>query len=246
MVSRVIVMRHSHRHGTVPGTHDPQLTELGHEQARRIAASPQEFGLTDVDAIFASPYLRAIQTAAPLAAALRQPIRVDRGFGEIMLEPRGSPIGTLHYDLKHRDSLPAVEAGLVVEDSGSPAPEFPDIAGPDFYRRGDTEQRRRTVARHQGAIERVLAAGREAGWSTVLVIAHACSSDFIADALLGERYSARYSVLHTDLDGPAFALVPHASLTTFVRRGDEWVLESWAEPTVSTGVENGGGSGSSL
>ena len=98
----------------------------------------------------------------------------------------------------------------------------------------------------------MLAAGREAGWSTVLVIAHACSSDFIADALLGGRYSARYSVLHTDLESPQYSLVPHASLTTLVRRADEWVLEWWAEPTVSTGVENGddasdgGGGGSSL
>ena len=78
------------------------------------------------------------------------------------------------------------------------------------------------------------------------------ATHFIADALLGERYSARYSVLHTDLKSPGFALVPHASLTTLVRRADEWVLESWAEPTVSTGVENGddasdgGGGGSSL
>ena len=249
---RVVVMRHGHR---LSSGHDPQLTDLGREQARQIAASPREFGLESVDAIFASPFVRAIQTAAPLAAALRRPIRIDRGFGEIMPEPHGNPLGQLHYDLQHRDLLPGVAAGVVAEDSGSPVPVFPDIAGPDYYRQGDAEQRRRTVTRHREALERAFAEADEEGWSTVLVVGHGCSSDFIAEALLGDRFP---STLHTGkrpTDGENQPPPPHVSLTTLVRGGGgggEWVLDSFAKPTVSTetanagetaGTEQGGGGG---
>ena len=51
--------------------------------ALQVAASVQLHGLSAVDAIYCSPFIRAIQTAAPLAAALGQPIRVDRGFGKM-------------------------------------------------------------------------------------------------------------------------------------------------------------------
>jgi broad specificity phosphatase PhoE len=44
--------------------------------AQSLASSPP------VDAIVCSPWLRSLQTVAPLAAALGLPIHVDRGFGE--------------------------------------------------------------------------------------------------------------------------------------------------------------------
>jgi broad specificity phosphatase PhoE len=50
-----------------PGIIDPKLTALGHEQAARAAESLRREG---VRRIIASPYTRALQTAASLAQAL--------------------------------------------------------------------------------------------------------------------------------------------------------------------------------
>jgi len=56
-----------------PGIIDPKLTELGHEQA---AQATQALAGEDIRRIIASPYTRALQTAAPLAARLGLPITV--------------------------------------------------------------------------------------------------------------------------------------------------------------------------
>jgi len=50
-----------------PGIIDPPLTELGHFQA---AAAAEQLARERVSRIIASPYTRALQTAAPLARAL--------------------------------------------------------------------------------------------------------------------------------------------------------------------------------
>jgi len=56
-----------------PGIVDPKLTPLGHEQAVAAAAALADAGVTR---IIASPYTRALQTAAPLAAALNLPVTI--------------------------------------------------------------------------------------------------------------------------------------------------------------------------
>ncbi len=56
-----------------PGIEDPRLTPLGHEQAEKAAAALAHQGITR---ILASPYTRALQTAAPIAAALGLPVQV--------------------------------------------------------------------------------------------------------------------------------------------------------------------------
>lgn len=48
-----------------PGIEDPELTDLGHEQARAAAEKLAECG---VKRIIVSPYSRALQTAAPIAS----------------------------------------------------------------------------------------------------------------------------------------------------------------------------------
>ena len=57
-----------------PGIHDPQLTALGHAQAREAA---QALRNERVRRIIASPYTRALQTAAPIAEALGAPVLVN-------------------------------------------------------------------------------------------------------------------------------------------------------------------------
>src|SRR5271165_601193 len=56
-----------------PGIVDAPLTELGHAQA---AAAAQELAEAGIRRIIASPYTRALQTAAPLAQALDLPVIV--------------------------------------------------------------------------------------------------------------------------------------------------------------------------
>jgi probable phosphoglycerate mutase len=57
-----------------PGPVDPALTERGHDQAARLAAW---FAGDAIDAVISSPLRRAVDTAAPLAAALQlEPIVV--------------------------------------------------------------------------------------------------------------------------------------------------------------------------
>ena len=57
-VTRVLIMRHGHRFS---GSHDPQLTTKGLEQAQQVATLLQSE--PPIDAIFCSPFIRAIQTA---------------------------------------------------------------------------------------------------------------------------------------------------------------------------------------
>ena len=57
-----------------PGIVDPKLTPLGHEQAERAA---EALAAGRVLHIVASPYTRALQTAAPLARRLGLPVTVQ-------------------------------------------------------------------------------------------------------------------------------------------------------------------------
>ncbi|MFC3125323.1 histidine phosphatase family protein [Pseudoroseomonas globiformis] len=57
-----------------PGIKDPKLTPLGQYQAERAAEALAAEGITR---IIASPYTRALQTAAPLARLLNLPVLVQ-------------------------------------------------------------------------------------------------------------------------------------------------------------------------
>jgi broad specificity phosphatase PhoE len=98
-----------------PGIVDPKLTELGHEQARAAVAMAREAGITH---IIASPYWRALQTAAPIAEALGLPVSVNPIVGEryAFVCDVGSPRSKLaqgfpQHDFTHIDEVwwPAVE-----------------------------------------------------------------------------------------------------------------------------------------
>lgn len=57
--------------------HDPELTPRGVEQAARLAEHLAAGGEGRIDALAASPMTRAVQTAAPAAAALGLPLAID-------------------------------------------------------------------------------------------------------------------------------------------------------------------------
>ena len=73
---------------------DPPLSALGHRQARETAAAVAElprFDWEKPDLILASPYLRVLQTAQPLAHALGLPIMVEHCAAELHHTPAKVP-----------------------------------------------------------------------------------------------------------------------------------------------------------
>ena len=62
-----------------PGIRDPRLTPLGQTQAESAAAAMLGLGIRR---ILASPYTRALQTAAPVAKQLGLPVEVHPGVRE--------------------------------------------------------------------------------------------------------------------------------------------------------------------
>lgn len=83
----VWIARHGHRFdfafpewfNTAERRYDPPLSDEGFKQVQQLATRLQ----TEViDHIFCSPFLRAIQTADPIAKLLNLPIKIERGLGE--------------------------------------------------------------------------------------------------------------------------------------------------------------------
>ena len=80
--ARMILLRHGQSefnlHFTAtrrdPGIADPRLTELGHSQAEAAAVALRDSG---IEHIIASPFTRALQTAAPVARALGLKVLVN-------------------------------------------------------------------------------------------------------------------------------------------------------------------------
>lgn len=83
-MKRVYLLRHGENDvmarrlaGRLPGTH---LNRRGQEQAQRVA---DKLSGQPIRAVFSSPMERALETAAPLAAALGLPVRVLDGLNEV-------------------------------------------------------------------------------------------------------------------------------------------------------------------
>ena len=91
LTGSIWVCRHGERADAIPGweetaerPHDPPLTPRGLAQA---AATAGVLASERIDAIYCSPFLRCMQTAAAIAAPLGLRIRVEPGLGEL-LNPR--------------------------------------------------------------------------------------------------------------------------------------------------------------
>lgn len=78
---KLLLIRHAlpRRDAPAEGFADPELDDLGHKQAQRLAAYLAE---EEIHAIYASPMRRARETAAPLAAALGLEIQTEPDVAE--------------------------------------------------------------------------------------------------------------------------------------------------------------------
>lgn len=69
---KLYLIRHAEAVSAAPNDADRELTEAGREQSRRLADAFQRLGVR-FDAIVASPYVRAQQTASEMLALLADP-----------------------------------------------------------------------------------------------------------------------------------------------------------------------------
>lgn len=127
------------------GPADPALSDVGHEQARALAAWLCE---EPIDAVYTSPLRRAVETAAPLASALGLGTIVDEDLAE--------------FDRDAADYIPIEE--LKAEGD----PRWQQLVDGDWSNDGaiDPEE---WIRRVHDAIERVVAAHPG---QTVAVVAH--------------------------------------------------------------------------
>jgi probable phosphoglycerate mutase len=138
---------------------DPELAELGHEQARRVV---QALAGEQVSALYSSPSRRARETAAPLEQSLGMSAQVEDGLAE--------------FDAKDSSYVPVEE----LKAAGDPRWEA--LVHGDLYST-DVDPvafRERVVA----AVERIVA--RHPGGRAVL-FSHAGAINAAAGAVLGQQ-----------------------------------------------------------
>jgi broad specificity phosphatase PhoE len=86
----------------IQGQSDVELSPLGHRQTDAVAA---ELANLPINAIFASPLRRAMETAEPIAARLKLPIQTDNRLKEI----NAGMFQGLHWDeIEHLHPAEAV------------------------------------------------------------------------------------------------------------------------------------------
>lgn len=89
MADVVLAVRHGERRDSVDPdweavaerVHDPPLTELGRWAAWRVGRRLAERG-PSIDAVYASPFLRAVETAAEVTAEIDARFALEPGLGE--------------------------------------------------------------------------------------------------------------------------------------------------------------------
>jgi broad specificity phosphatase PhoE len=133
--------------GVWHGSIDSPLTELGREQARRVAAYVAA-AHPDTRAVFASPLRRAVDTASAIAGALASELRLEEALTEYHL---GDWEGRSYRDLHRLERMWERMAGDA------------DFAPP----RGESS--RQVATRIEGALRRIAA---DPAGGRVLVVSH--------------------------------------------------------------------------
>lgn len=147
MEQQIWIVRHGNREDflntnwskTAERPHDPGLSPDGEVQAREVG-----MGLRDkkVDAIYASPYLRTIQTACHIADVLDLPVRLEPGIGEIL--PNVAELPQILSDEERQRRFARIDA------SHAPIyqPTFPEDVDLAHRRAGETVEQ--IAKRHEG------------------------------------------------------------------------------------------------
>ena len=171
MGHEVWVVRHGQRQDTVDPDweltadreHDPGLTELGRWQAWRVGRFFADHGI-DFEAVYCSPFLRAVQTTAEIHGEIGQPAWLEPGLGE-------------HRNAEWFDSEPeTLSHRTLVEYFGPINPDHEPVVIPRFPEsHQEAEQRAGRAAR--------LLADQHDG--RILLVGHGLTIGGVARGLVG-------------------------------------------------------------
>lgn len=128
MSQRIWIVRHGNREDfqnpgwakTAPRPYDPALSADGETQAKEVGLSLQG---EQIDLVFASPFLRTIQTASHIADALNLAVCLEPGIGEIL--PNVQSVPELLPDDVLRQKFPRIDEDYATENY-LPYPESSD------------------------------------------------------------------------------------------------------------------------
>ena len=171
---------------TAENPHDPGLTDWGHEQADRAGRRLRETGV-EIDAVYASPFTRAVQTADAVARHLDLPVRVENGLCEHLNPEWFDHAPTVPTAADHARTVERVRA----DHDAVLRPTFPE-SGEDAADRA-TETARRLLA---GSDDR-----------TLLLVGHGLTVGGITAGLTGEDVDVplagltRLETVDEDADG---------------------------------------------
>lgn len=175
---------------TVGRSHDPPLTPLGHEQARALGAfAPGDATYSGLAHLYCSLTTRAVQTAAPLAAALGLPVQglphAHETGGLFLRDEAGVAYGV--PGRRHSDLL-----------TENPALRWPADLGPDEPWAGGFEDERdpAVFVGRAGQVLSDLRAAHQGEEGVVGLVTHGNFSQFLLQVLLGHG-AARFRIHNT-------------------------------------------------
>ncbi len=97
-------------YGENDNRHDPHLSDQGTQQVQLLAERLRQ---EPIHHIFCSPYVRALQTAAPIAEALQQSIRMEPGIGEWQSRYLMTHAPELPTATQRAESFPRLDTGYI-------------------------------------------------------------------------------------------------------------------------------------
>lgn len=160
------LIRHEHRldfsnpewFDTAIYRYDPPLSPLGLERAKLLV---DRFRAVDIDALYTSPFLRAIQTAVPLAKVRQLPIRLEWGLCEWLCRdwtsefPETTPVDEL------RECYPNIDrnyAALVMPRYPETVEELDLRVNNISYQLTRSKSTRQLAIAHKGSVVGIAAA----------------------------------------------------------------------------------------
>ena len=170
---------------------DPQLTDLGHEQAAALAAYVGETGLPwQPTHLYASAMVRAVQTAAPLADVLELPLRLQPDLHEVF--------GPYDYLPGTKDQVAQPGAGRAELAGLSPRVEIPDWVTDDGWWDQEVEHRDAAFDRADRLI--AWAEAEHASDDVVVLVSHGWFGNVLLARLLGiESMAGAFEIANTAL-----------------------------------------------
>jgi len=176
MADTVWAVRHGQRQDSVDPEwdtvadrrHDPPLTELGRWAAWRVGRRFAATGV-GVDAVYASPFLRAVETAAEICGELGETFVLEPGLGE----HRNSEWFDDHPETVAHEELATWFEELRLDHDPLVHPAFPETSAEAMARIGETTRRL-----------------TEATDGTVLLVGHGITIGGVVEGLTGSAEAA--------------------------------------------------------